>query len=192
MCHLICSNVYPPNFIGGAELIAHNQAKAFKKQGHEVLVFAGEVKDNLKRYEFIETTYEGLKVFRTKLMPDDFDSKKSNFYNTVIDALFDKVMTEHRPDVVHFHNMIGLSLNMASIAKSYHAKVFLTPHDHWGFCLKNTILKQGTEICSDFNKCSECQSTFTFNNLELPIRIRKDIFSYLLNQIDFYTPPVLI
>ncbi len=37
-------------FIGGAELIAHAQAKILKKRGYEVLVFAGMPDDRGKRY----------------------------------------------------------------------------------------------------------------------------------------------
>ena len=40
---LVCTNAYPPHFIGGAELIAHAHAKALQQRGNQVLVFAGEV-----------------------------------------------------------------------------------------------------------------------------------------------------
>jgi glycosyltransferase involved in cell wall biosynthesis len=187
---LICANVYPPNFIGGAELIAHYQAKLLTERGYKVIIFAGEM-DGGARYSVRQDYYDGLPVFRVRLHPEDYSSDFVNFSNPVIDAHFKNFLDAFSPDVVHMHNIIGLSAGIVHAAKRKGIKTVLTLHDHWGFCYKNTLIKNN-EICQDYSRCVECLR-FINDGAEknIPIRMRRDFLMLRLSEVDIFISPSL-
>lgn len=188
---VICSNVYPPNFIGGAELIAHNQAKTLKKLGHDVVVFTGDTQVQVfgRRHSLRRDTYDGLTVYRVYLTPQDYQSDFINFTHKKVEEHFKKLLDSFSPDIVHFHNIIGLSVGLIHIAKHKGIKTILTVHDHWGFCHKNTILKSSEEICRDY-RCAECMSIIPDEDCKnIPIRMRKDFIAIQLSEVDAFISP---
>ncbi len=186
---LFCSNFYPPFFVGGAEIIAHEQALYLKKNGYEVFVFCGKHDDRQHHYSLIKETYNGLQVFRVILHGQNYYIGE-NFYNPTIDNLFDTVLEEVRPDVIHFHNIIGLSLGIINQARKRGIRTLLTLHDHWGFCYKNTLLKEATKVCKDFSKCGECLPELTDSRgRRLHIRMRQDYIALQFTKIDRLVSP---
>jgi len=187
---VICCNVYPPNFIGGAELIAHAQAKILKELGHDVIVFTGDTQGWHNRHSVRREIYEGLTVYRVCLTSEDYPSDHINFFHKEVEEHFQKILDEFSPDVVHFHNIIGLSVGLIHIAKQRGIKTVMTLHDHWGFCLKNTIIKHDGEICRDFTRCAECMPIFLDENgNNLPIRMRQSFIALQLQDIDVFISP---
>jgi len=187
---LICCNAYPPNFIGGAELIAHYQAKHLQGQGYNVIVFTGDTREQGKRHSLRREDYEGLPVYRVHLTYEDYDPKFSNFSHKDIEGYFKTILKKFLPDIVHFHNLIGLSVGLIHIAKQQRIKTVLTLHDHWGFCFKNTIIKNNNEICKDFTQCTECMAVIPDeNNRNIPMRMRQDFIAMQLEDIDAYISP---
>lgn len=187
---LICCNVYPPLFIGGAELIAHAQAKKLQNLGHSVTIFTGDIQTNYERHSLRTEDYDGLRVFRACLTSEDYQVDKINFYHQIVEEHFTTLLNELSPDVVHFHNIIGLSIGIIHIAKQRGVKTVMTLHDHWGFCLKNTLVKLNGEICQDYNRCSECLPFVSDHGIhQIPIQMRKDFFSILFQDIDSFISP---
>lgn len=187
---LICSNIYPPNFIGGAELIAHYQAKQLVAAGHEVQVFTGDTSPGGHRYAMRTTVYDGLTVHRIRLEGMDYHSNFVNFFHPRVEQHFSQCLTTFHPDVVHCHNIIGLSVKLLCIAREFGAKVVLTLHDHWGFCFKNTIMKEEGIACSDYSRCDECQPCIDdVGNRRIPMRMRQDYMRLALGAVDAFVSP---
>lgn len=187
---IICCNAYPPNFIGGAELIAHSQAKALKKLGHEVIIFTGDTHARGDRYSMSQDTYENLTVFRVRLLPQDFQSDFVNFSHRIVEEHFKALLDKFSPEVVHFHNIIGLSIGIIHIAKTRGIKTVLTLHDHWGFCFKNTLIKFNDEICRNFSECKDCMPFIhDQDNKGIPIHMRADFFAMQMHDLDVIISP---
>lgn len=187
---LVCSNAYPPHFVGGAELIAHYHAQAMQRSGMEACVFAGDTMQPAPRYAMEETRYDGLTVFRVQLRGDDFRVDYENFYHPQVEAHFEEVLERTRPDVVHFHNLIGLSVGIIRRARRRGLRTVMTVHDHWAFCLKNTLLRQDGAICGDFARCAECQEHIDSEAIRrIPILMRQDFFAEHLADLDFIISP---
>ncbi len=181
---LFCCNIYPPHFVGGAELIAHFQAKSLQAKGNSVLVFAGESKPRGTRYTLHREAYDGLRVVRIQLGADDYRSDRINFFHREVEDQFQIVLDEFQPEVVHFHNIIGLSVGMLYLAKRSGATTIQTLHDKWGICFKTTTLDGKGKVCGDYSKCSDCMAFIDDGgHVRLPIRFRQDYiklqFSYL-------------
>lgn len=187
---LICSNVYPPDFIGGAELIAHYHAKALKKLGHDVVIFTGDIAPIGERYEMRKEIYEGLLVYRIRLVAEDYRSDYVNFSHPLVENHFSTIISQFQPNIVHFHNIIGLSLALPTMAKGSGAKTVITLHDHWGFCHRNTLINTRNEICKDYNDCKTCMPFIEDGDFKnIPIQLRKDYFNLCLQDIDFFITP---
>src|SRR4030042_2746596 len=187
---VICSNYYPPNFLGGAELIAHFHAKTLQMLGNDVIIFCGDVRPYGERYSLRRELYDGLCIYRVSLTGEDFDIKNINFFHKKIEDYFEILLDNFSPDIVHLHNIIGLSLGLISQAKKRRIKVFLTLHDNWAFCPKNTILFSPTQICEDFSQCIQCIRFINENGYRfIPLSVRQDFFKYQLSKIDCFISP---
>ncbi len=187
---LICSNAYPPNFIGGAELIAHFHAKAMQRLGHEPVIFAGDPGDGSARHAMSKGTFEGLPVYRVRLGPDDYHHSRVNFSHRGVEHHFLNILRHVRPDVVHFHNIIGLSAGLVRIAAAEGVPTVLTFHDHWGFCLKNTVLKPDGSLCEAPRRCEDCLAFVDDGQgAPIPVRMRQDFVRLSLSCADAFISP---
>jgi glycosyltransferase involved in cell wall biosynthesis len=187
---VICSNVYPPRFVGGAELIAHYQAKLLKERGYQIMVFAGENNREGKRYSIRQDFYDGLPILRVCLHPEDYQLDGVNFSHSQVDAHFETLLDNFAPDVVHLHNLAGLSAGIIPCAKRRNIKTVLTLHDYWGFCFKNTLLKTKDEICKDYTRCAECLPFIVDEaGRQFPIRMRQEFLKLRLSEVDVFISP---
>jgi glycosyltransferase involved in cell wall biosynthesis len=188
---LYASNAYPPAFHGGAELIAHFHAKTLRRQGHDLLAFAADFHNEpTPVLRAVKTSYEGIPVCRVAICAKALGTAHVNFYNAQVEALFAKLLAEFRPEVVHFHNIIGLSTGIIGQAKRAGAKTVLTVHDPWGFCLKNTLLKSGDQVCTDYTECSQCQAYLRDDRgRTFPIRLRNDFLRQQFDELDAIVSP---
>jgi glycosyltransferase involved in cell wall biosynthesis len=187
---ILCSNVYPPCFIGGAELIAHQHAKALQKVGNEVIVFAGDFGGRTKRYECVKTRYDSLDVYRIGLSSVDCRAEYVNFFHRGVEERFYELLDSFSPDVVNMHNIIGLSAGLIHLSRLAGAKTVVTLHDHWGFCPKNTLIDNSGKRCLDYDSCDGCvPDVYLKGGLRIPFRIRKDYIDLQLKEVDAFISP---
>jgi len=159
---LIVSQLFPPYFIGGAEIAAYEQSKMLKKMGWEVKIFAGKINNSIKRYALTKEKNE-LDIMRINLHDIDFyHDKYLNIDKEQIREMFRQQLYDYAPDVVHFHNIYGLSLGMVEDCKKFKIPVVMTLHDYWGICPKNLLLDEKGSICNiNDGTCSICQNHIT-------------------------------
>ena len=94
-----------------------------------------------------------------------------------------------RPDVVHFHNVMGLGANLIPIAKASGARVLVTLHDYWGLCFKNTVTRNDGALCPCVEECAACLATIPTPDGPLPVRLRRDYVALCLEQADLLLSP---
>lgn len=157
---LYVSNCYPPNFIGGAELVAHRHACELLKLGCDVEVLAADHSGEHPPLHEANDVYEGIPVTRVSVSERETSWNNENFRNPHIDRIFEKVLKRLSPDVVHCHNLPGLSVNFINICHSAGVPVALTAHDHWGFCHRQTLTLPDGRLCANFEGCSDCLPTY--------------------------------
>lgn len=176
---LIVSNLFPPFVVGGAEIVAARQARALAALGNEVVVFAGCFAGEGREPGSLDCDMmEGISVYRVALISLAHDD---NFFRPEFARRLQSVMERHQPDVVHFHNPMGLGANLIPLARNFGARVVVTLHDHWGFCVKNTLLLADDSVCKAHENCSLCLPTITVGGeLSVPIRLRRDYVAWCL------------
>jgi|GEM_PF-3296904 len=187
---IMLSNYYPPKFVGGAEIIAHNHAKTLnKEQLARVVIFSLDMSaNNIPGFIDLEE-YEGIPVIRVSMTGANFNDDGINFFNKKINEAFEELCELIRPDIVHCHNIIGMSLGVVDIARNHGAKVCVTLHDNWGFCYKNTMLNNYGELCTNVLECAECKRKLSFEGMNIPIGVRKAYFRRTFEKIDAYISP---
>ena len=184
---LIVSNFYPPHVIGGAEIVAHRQARALHAAGFDIRVMAGRLpcKDLHAGCHDIEVV-DGISVDRiahVSMDPDD------DFIRPEMARYFDAVLASFQPDAVHFHNVSGLGAALIRRTRARHVFSVLTLHDYWGVCFKNTRLRNDGTLCSDSDACSVCRPTIRSPQGQLPIRLRRDFVLDCLDSADQILSP---
>ncbi|WP_336489770.1 glycosyltransferase family 4 protein [Methylobacterium nigriterrae] len=185
---LIVSNLFPPVVVGGAEIVAHRQAKALAAQGFDVAVFAGGfAQEGAESGSLSLETGDGIPVYRLILTSL---ATGENFHRPSDEQRFLSVLAAHQPEIVHFHNVAGLGFNLIPAAKAFGARVVVTLHDHGGFCFKSTLLRDDGRLCTDVEECAVClPETKASDGTSLPIRLRRDYVAWCVDQADHLISP---
>jgi len=180
---LVVSNFFPPHTIGGAEIVAFRQARALAARGHRLVVLAGAEPSDVAPPGWLSfDVYEGLPVYRLSLRSLSPDL---NFYWPAAARRLRAIIAAHGSEVVHFHNAMGLGANLISAARNAVPYCVMTLHDHWGFCFRNTRLRDDGAICQNHEECAGCLSkVHPSEQLELPMRLRRDYVAWCVNQAD--------
>ena len=187
---LVATNVYPPRFVGGAELMAHKLALALAQRGHDVRVFAGDLEGPIVRGKRLDDTLDGLTVHRVGLEPRDFDPAWQNLVNTDVDSHLAAVLREFRPDIIHAHNLMGLSIRLPAIAADLGIPTVVTLHDFWGICLRNTLMRPDDRLCHDTTACRTClPANREPRAINFPMRLRKDTIELALASVARFVSP---
>jgi len=130
---IFLTDYFPPNHLGGAEMVAWQLAKKIQEKGHYVLILTTTQDKNAP----LETLFDGLKIYQIYAdYPEKWRAYLS-LYNPQTVSLIKKIFQKEKPDVVHAHNLHrNLSYYSLKLARKYSQKVFLTAHDvmlfHYG------------------------------------------------------------
>ncbi len=186
---IILSNFYPPKTLGGAEIIAHEQAKSFRKRGHDVLVLSLDPVPVVsgERCQFQEL--DGIPVVRFRIPQTRMHIDSVYYFDEDINVWAGEVFHIFRPDIVLGHNLVGMSLGILDLARNCGAKIAVTLHDNWGFCAKNTLLNANGEICHDYYKCRGCAPETTGNGYTLCHEVRNTYIRRMLGKADLLIAP---
>lgn len=185
----LVANAYPPHFIGGAEIAAHRQALELIRQGHELSCFCGYSDPALPPYAAWREDVDGVSVTRVNVPAERFGPDQ-NFANVVVDSLFGDFLEKQAPDVVHFHNMPGLSLGMFDVCAQRALPSMVTFHDHWGFCLRNTLIRPGElRLCPDWTEHQACLASARYEGQRIPTFMRADYVRLKLHQAGVFHFP---
>jgi glycosyltransferase involved in cell wall biosynthesis len=186
---LICSSFFPPHYLGGAELIAYKQAKILQQMGHEVRVFSGRLGGQWFRPHRVKQEHGAFRATRVSLSPQDISGSSWDFRSPDIAREFCRTLDDFAPDVVHFHNIVGLSTGMIDECFRRQIATVMTLHDYWGICFKNTLLKNSGNICKQGGLvCLDCREVLA-GHLPLPSPVRNAHILMSLRKVDRLITP---
>jgi len=189
---------FPPRNRAGTEIFTYDLSKELNKN-HEVYVFYPIADPDKKPYSLSYGSYNGLKIIEINI--NKYKCKNIfkrwlhlfNFEHTYkdkrVEAKFEEVLEEVKPDFVHFHHLIGLSASLIKIAKDRGIPTILTLHDYWFACPLIQLLNYRYEVCEKPGKnCHLCwnskQADLLSNFLtkfQVPKSLSKKIFELILN-----------
>lgn len=175
----ILSDNFPPNGLGGAEVVACNLAHGLANNDHEVSVIT-----TTKHKNEVGTFIEGKLVINRVYSNYNVRWRAYlSLYNIKVVRNLDEILKNINPDVVHIHNVHEhLSYASIKIAKKYSKAVFLTFHDvmsvHYGK-LGAQVDSRGNILINSTNPFTQLrQYKFYYNP------IRNFVIKYYLNYVD--------
>jgi glycosyltransferase involved in cell wall biosynthesis len=124
---LIC-NAYPPEFVGGTELVVASQAKALMAAGHEVRVICGseERREDFRPWIQDVDGVEVLRIAKTRVERSQAHWQFARMVRIVDEAMLDC-------DIAHVHHWASLSGDLVRRLARKHS-VVLSLHDYYASC----------------------------------------------------------
>lgn len=141
---LIVNKFYYPR--GGDCVCTINLEKMLRKQGYEVAIYAMNHTDNIicnyTKYFAAEVSFSGGAKSKAAAIQRIFGI--GNITNS-----FKKILTDFKPDIVHFQNIHSyLSPVVVKLAKEFGAKTIWTMHDYKLLCPSYSCRRPGNNSCT--------------------------------------------
>ena len=156
------SNLYPPDVLGGAEIVVGQLARGLQAAGHEVTVVA-----TAPRARAGSETVEGVPVHRLDPANLYWAGEAAgrprmlkplwhlvDLWNPVMYHRLRALLVAARPDVVHTHNLGGLSAAAWSATSATGLPLVHTLHDHSLTCLRAVRMTRSGRVCE--RQCAPC------------------------------------
>ncbi|HEV7641848.1 MAG TPA: glycosyltransferase [Gaiellaceae bacterium] len=126
---LLVVHGFPPEEESGTELYVAELARALVRAGHTVGVFAGSHSARGPVREWRQD--EGFEVER---IARPRKRVRLNFADHSVESGFVSALGRFRPDVVHVHHLLGLTMPLVPLINAWGTPVVVTLHDHWFLC----------------------------------------------------------
>lgn len=149
--------------VGGAEKVVHSLCAGLADQGHEVTLIALSDKHSSVKSGMVENYNIIYLPIRNIYWPFDDRIVANKIRKTVwhmIDSVntfyvkeYLKIIMDLKPEILHTHNLSGLSWLIWLLAKIKGIKIVHTSHDYYLECIKTTKYRNGS-ICN--GRCAEC------------------------------------
>lgn len=144
---------WPPRQSGGPIGYAADLSRELVRRGHQVSVFyAGD-------YDFGGTCHlslgkeSGIRLGSLVNSPNliaNFGSPMKECRHPIVEDAFLQFLEINRPEVVHFHSLIGLCGSLLEVAKGLNVSTVVSLHNYWFICPRSDFLRHSE---SDYALC---------------------------------------
>lgn len=192
-------------FNAGSEIYTQMLTHGLIKE-HEVRVFTR--KENPFRPDYHRSQekefVEGTEIYIDLI---NVARQKDRYQSDGVDQVFEEVIGEFNPDIVHFQHLNHLSLGLISIAKQSGARLIYTLHDYWLACPRGQFIQinygepEPLQLCSsqEDTKCAtHCYSRYHRGTEDKEeditywttwVRRRREIIDTIVEQVDYFIAP---
>ncbi|MBN2071490.1 MAG: glycosyltransferase [Candidatus Krumholzibacteriota bacterium] len=185
---------YPPYKIGGVCTYVPNIIQALRPS-FDLAVFCREGTSK-RGTKLTGEIYQNIPVHRYYGTPyTDFEQ---TYRDPCADDVFIRFLDYWKPDIVHFHHLIGLSLSFIEIVKKRNIACLHSLHDYWPICPRLKMIKNDFKLCAPDQspaECSDCYSLDPSSHYFFPHKI-SDLFTnpairQLVYRISLFLPKSL-
>ena len=153
------ANIYfAPQSYGGATIVAEQMATHLRGRGHEVIAFTGTMDPAVHPGQFYRYEAEGLPVLamgRTQAR-----TPAQEYYQPDLADRFRMALEAVQPDVVHFHSIQNLGVEIVEVAQAAGVPTVVTLHDAWWLCERQFMVRADGNWCRqsaiDARVCATC------------------------------------
>lgn len=164
----ILMSMFGWNDMGGGTSYPRQVAVDLAQLGHEVMVFYAAVPERMGQtppphHRLLRHSEDGVQLVAVHDRPALFlDNRRPDreLNHPGISASFQEILTEFQPDVVHFHNFLGLSAGLIDVAATAGVPSLFSAHNFWMVCPTLYLSLPNGELCSGVNaegsNCQQC------------------------------------
>lgn len=158
---LLLASLFPPDGLGGAELVAARMAQGMAARGHEVVVATLAAPG---KGEVVETA--GIRVIRIALAnlygnldaPSKSPATKvlwhiADIYNAAMGRKVEEVIRDTAPDIICAHNLAGFSVAVYEAARRCGKPLVQVLHDHYFLCPYSICYRRGRPCATPCLPC---------------------------------------
>lgn len=157
---LIAVHHYPPNRMGGAELLAQRQARWLQAHGVETRVVCVEtVSFGAPGVTWQDSILDDIPVRRLHMQyRDTTTALRAAFEDTSLAEIFDNIISDWQPDIVHLVSGYLLGTAPLRAAQVHDVPTVLTLTDFWFLCPTIQLLKGDGSLCKgpETIECIRC------------------------------------
>lgn len=150
---------YMPEYVGGVELYTRWLAHAQMQAGHEVSIF---YRRNGEGTGLESRDEEGVRVWAAWRGPvTPVRRLRATFLEPSLVPLFEQVLNETRPDIVHVEHLMGLPVALIGALQRRQIPFVVTLWDFWWRCANAQLLTNYDQtVCpgpqSHYRNCARC------------------------------------
>src|SRR5262245_1677744 len=104
-----------PHQVGGTEVYSYHLCRELARH-HDVRMFFTEAEPQASQYEVRRGVYGGVRYYAA-VHNRVFETFESTYVDERMDEVFEAVLADAQPDVVHIHHLLFHSANYISILK---------------------------------------------------------------------------
>ncbi len=149
---------YSPFSFGGATILLEKLMGQMEKGNADLAIFACNQLPELPQYALFK--YEVGKTLVYSCKVEGVTLEKSPIHHPELAKIFEKVLSDFQPDIVHFHAIQGMGVELLETAKKFHSKVVVTAHDAWWICARQFMMREDKTWCGqsqiDLRVCASC------------------------------------
>jgi glycosyltransferase involved in cell wall biosynthesis len=152
-----------PKHQAGAELYTYYLSKELIKR-NEVYLFYADRDCKKEDYSLRRGFLDGIPFLE---VTNNNTELKNSYSNPHIDKVFEDLVEEFKPDIIHFQHLLNLSVNLVTIANKKGIPSVMTLHEYWLMCPRwGQRLKKDLTQCHDviLTECAECMKDLFFIN----------------------------
>lgn len=182
---------FPPYRSGGLTKFCVDLMVQQVKEGHTVaMIWPGQMgfinkRVTIKKHENVKIKNQDILSFEIiNPLPVSYDEGIADIAAFTKDAegsVYEDLLNNFRPDVIHIHTLMGLHRAFLESAKDKKIRIVFTAHDFFPICPKITMFRHG-EVCNNAQSCECCGACNTtalslskIKLLQLPLyRVLKD------------------
>ena len=153
------SNLYPPNVLGGAEIVVEKMAKSMIERGHEVIVIT--TSPDEEEHILEEDSVKIFQLNTTKLYPTYKQTEPQgvkkplwhlfDLWNGATLSAVKDILVRESVDIVHINNFKGLSLSCFKAGKDLNIPVVYESHDFSFICPRANLIRGNNTLCENRN-----------------------------------------
>ncbi|MEW5956165.1 MAG: glycosyltransferase [Chloroflexota bacterium] len=150
---------------GGGTILPRQMARALAQRGHQVTVIyaAAQPYADKPAYYLREHWEDGVHLFgiynRQSLFLDS-ENPDREVDDPAARQIVSQIIQRIEPDVVHYHNLLGLSMGIAADVAQMGIPSLYTSHNYWPICPRLYLFQNDLALChgpsSDGRKCAAC------------------------------------
>lgn len=181
---------YLPYSTGGIEVYVGRLAKVQSRE-NQVSIFHPILDPRTTKYAITSEDQEGIQLHR--IVMNDFPKvRQGELYDGMLLNRFQELVADIKPDVIHYHSLINLSICLLS--PDIRVPKIFTLHDFWLMCPRVVLVRTDESLCQGPERgllCVTCrdpakeQAIGPISFLKRSQRLRRRLVSYNFEEMMF-------
>jgi glycosyltransferase involved in cell wall biosynthesis len=163
---LVVNIYYAPRSFGGATIVAEQVSSRLQESDeYEMFVFTSLPEGIAESYALRRYEHRGASVFGVVL--PRINAAGNDFEDPRVGEQFEQVLAAVKPDLVHFHSIQGLGVEMVAFCTEHSIPYIVSLHDSWWLCGRHFMLNRERVFCGqhtvDHRICASCVDNAALN-----------------------------